>query len=109
MTKADAKAARMPAAIRSRKGVDVEGGREDAGGVSPKDRERGGRPVADDAAVPLDVRGAGDSQVFARQAQAWHEQIRSTRKSFVLLEAASGADGHVQVDNRLRLSQECVG
>jgi pimeloyl-ACP methyl ester carboxylesterase len=57
----------------------------------------------------LSIVGAGDSQVFARQAQAWARGIRSTRKSFVLLDAASGADGHVQVNNRLRLAQECCG
>ena len=57
----------------------------------------------------LSILGGGDSQVFAAQAYAWHRDIRSTRKSFVLLDAASGADGHVQVNNRLRLAQECSG
>ncbi|MDM0115429.1 alpha/beta hydrolase [Variovorax sp. J22R133] len=57
----------------------------------------------------LSILGAGDSQVFAMQAKAWHRDIRSTRKSFVLLDAASGADGHVQVNNRLRLAQESSG
>ncbi|MEJ8857575.1 alpha/beta fold hydrolase [Variovorax robiniae] len=57
----------------------------------------------------LSILGAGDSPVFARQAKAWHNDIRSTRKSFVLLDASTGADGHVQVNNRLRLTQECVG
>ncbi len=57
----------------------------------------------------LSILGAGDSPVFAAQARAWDRDIRSTRKSFVLLDAASGADGHVQVNNRLRLAQECAG
>ena len=57
----------------------------------------------------LSILGAGDSPVFARQAKQWHDSIASKRKSFVLLDAASGADGHVQVNNRLRLCQECVG
>lgn len=61
-------------------------------------------------AIPfLSILGAGDSNVFAEQAHAWHRDIRSERKSFVLLDAASGADGHVQVSNRLRLVQECCG
>ncbi|MDM0025228.1 alpha/beta hydrolase family protein [Variovorax saccharolyticus] len=57
----------------------------------------------------LSILGAGDSPVFAAQAKAWHRDIRSPRKSFVLLDAATGADGHVQVNNRLRLAQECCG
>lgn len=57
----------------------------------------------------LSILGAGDSPVFAEQARSWHRDIRSRRKSFVLLDAASGADGHVQVNNRLRLAQECGG
>lgn len=57
----------------------------------------------------LSILGAGDSNVFAAQAHAWHQAIRSERKSFVLLDSASGADGHVQVNNRLRLVQECTG
>jgi pimeloyl-ACP methyl ester carboxylesterase len=68
--------------------------------------------VSDPALVTvpfLSILGAGDSSVFAAQAHAWHNAIRSTRKAFVLLNAASGADGHVQVNNRLRLVQECIG
>jgi hypothetical protein len=57
----------------------------------------------------LSILGGGDSPVFAAQAHAWHRDIRSARKDFVLLDAASGADGHVQVNNRLRLAQECSG
>jgi hypothetical protein len=47
--------------------------------------------------------------VFAVQAVGWHAEIASTRKSFVLLDAATGADGHCQVNNRLRLAQEACG
>jgi len=57
----------------------------------------------------LSILGGGDSPVFAEQAVRWHEEIPSTRKSFVLLDAASGADGHCQVNNRLRLVQEASG
>lgn len=55
----------------------------------------------------LSIVGAGDSQVFARQAEQWHREILSKHKDYVLLDAASGADGHCQVNNRLRLAQEC--
>jgi pimeloyl-ACP methyl ester carboxylesterase len=57
----------------------------------------------------LSILGGGDSPVFAEQAMHWHAEIPSTRKSFVLLDAASGADGHCQVNNRLRLVQEASG
>ncbi|WP_326543371.1 alpha/beta hydrolase family protein [Pseudorhodoferax sp.] len=57
----------------------------------------------------LSVLGGGDSPVFAAQARAWHEQIRSARKDFVFLDAATGADGHCQVNARLRLVQEACG
>jgi pimeloyl-ACP methyl ester carboxylesterase len=56
----------------------------------------------------LSILGSGDSPVFAAQAYAWHDGIRSQTKRFVLLDAASGADGHVQVANRQRLAQECT-
>ena len=57
----------------------------------------------------LSILGGGDSPVFAEQAMRWHAEILSSRKSFVLLDAASGADGHCQVNNRLRLVQEAGG
>jgi hypothetical protein len=57
----------------------------------------------------LSIVGAGDSHVFLEQAKAWHRDIRSTRKDFVLLDRETGADGHVQANNRLRLVQECSG
>lgn len=73
--------------------------------------ERTHAMIADPVGVTvpfLSILGAGDSPVFAAQAEAWHDQIASTRKRFVRLDAASGADGHVQVNNRLRLAQECA-
>jgi pimeloyl-ACP methyl ester carboxylesterase len=57
----------------------------------------------------LSILGGGDSPVFARQARDWHQRIPATLKSFVLLDEATGADGHVQINNRLRLAQECCG
>ncbi len=74
--------------------------------------ERSAGMVADPALVTvpfLSILGGGDSPVFAAQAHAWHAAIRSPRKEFVLLDAASGADGHVQVNNRVRLAQEVAG
>jgi hypothetical protein len=68
--------------------------------------------VADPSRVTvpfLSIVGAGDSKVFFEQAQAWHRDIRSIRKEFVLLDRDSGADGHVQANNRLRLVQESSG
>jgi alpha-beta hydrolase superfamily lysophospholipase len=57
----------------------------------------------------LSILGEGESPVFAEQAMRWHREIRSARKSIVLLDAATGADGHCQVNNRLRLAQEACG
>jgi pimeloyl-ACP methyl ester carboxylesterase len=57
----------------------------------------------------LSILGGGDSAVFAEQAMRWYREIRSARKSFVLLDAATGADGHCQANNRLRLAQEACG
>ena len=68
--------------------------------------------IADPARVTvpfLSVLGGGDSPVFAEQAKRWHREIRSVRKSFILLDAATGADGHCQANNRLRLAQEAGG
>lgn len=105
---ADAKGAPSPAAMRSRMVSMWK-----AGAKTPQDFvPLTAGMVADPARVTvpfLSVLGAGDSQVFARQARQWHEAIASKRKSFVLLDAPTGADGHVQVNNRLRLCQECVG
>ena len=83
-----------------------------AGAQTPEefvDRTRDMR--ADPALVSLpflSILVAGDSPVFATQAEAWHRAIRSERKRFVRLEPETGADGHVQVNNRRRLAQECV-
>ncbi|MGC3982971.1 MAG: alpha/beta fold hydrolase [Steroidobacteraceae bacterium] len=74
--------------------------------------ERTAGMIADPALVTvpfLSILGGGDSGVFAMQAMAWHHDIQSQQKRFVLLDAASGADGHVQVNNRLRLAQESCG
>jgi esterase/lipase len=84
-----------------------------AGAKSPQDLiSRTAGMVADPTLVTvpfLSILGGGDSPVFASQAKAWYRDIRSTRKSFVMLDASSGADGHVQVNNRLRLAQESCG
>jgi pimeloyl-ACP methyl ester carboxylesterase len=68
--------------------------------------------VADPTRVTLpflSILGGGDSPLFAEQALRWHREIRSVCKSFVLLDATTGADGHCQVNNRLRLAQEACG
>jgi pimeloyl-ACP methyl ester carboxylesterase len=57
----------------------------------------------------LSIVGGGDSTVFATQARAWHEAIASARKDFVFLDASTGADGHCQVNARLRFVQEACG
>jgi pimeloyl-ACP methyl ester carboxylesterase len=68
--------------------------------------------IADPARVTvpfLSILGGSDSPVFAQQAVRWHREIRSAHKSFVLLDAATGADVHCQANNRLRLAQESCG
>lgn len=70
------------------------------------------RMIADPSRVTvpfLSILGGGDSPVFALQAARWHHTIRSSRKSFVTLDATTGADGHCQANNRLRLAQEASG
>lgn len=57
----------------------------------------------------LSVLGGGDSPIFAAQARQWHAQIPAARKQLVFLDAASGADGHCQVNARVRLVQEACG
>jgi alpha-beta hydrolase superfamily lysophospholipase len=97
-----------PAALRSRDTMFWKLGVRGA----PEMLERTAPMRADPARVTvpfLSILGGGDSPVFAAQAHAWHDAIRSPDKRFVLLDAASGADGHVQVNNRLRLAQECAG
>lgn len=57
----------------------------------------------------LSVVGLGDSHVFTSQAFSWHNRLASYRKELVLLDAATGADAHCQVNSRLRLVQEACG
>ena len=57
----------------------------------------------------LSILGTGDSPVFVKQAEVWHNEIRSEQKALVRLDAETGADGHVQINGRLRLVQECCG
>ena len=95
------------AQLRSRETMFWKVGARD--GADMLERTAGMRADPSLVTVPfLSILGGGDSPVFAAQAHAWHEAIRSTRKHFVMLDAASGADGHVQVNNRLRLVQECT-
>ncbi len=68
--------------------------------------------VADPAIVTvpfLSIAGGGESPIFTHQARAWHEAIPSQHKAFVQLDASTGADGHCQINNRLRLAQEVSG
>ena len=84
-----------------------------AGAKTPQEfLERWESAQADPALVTLpflSVLGGGDSPMFAAQAREWHESIRSTRKDLVFLDAATGADGHCQVNARLRMVQEACG
>lgn len=57
----------------------------------------------------LSILGDGDSPAFSSQARAWHAEIGSTRKDLVVLDASTGADGHCQVNARVRLVQEACG
>jgi pimeloyl-ACP methyl ester carboxylesterase len=57
----------------------------------------------------LSVVGGGEGKAFQEQAKVWHEQIKSTNKRLVVLDASTGADGHVQAANRMRLVQEACG
>ena len=57
----------------------------------------------------LSILGGAESVVFAHQAHEWHKSIRSERKALVLLDDSTGADGHCQINNRLRLVQEVGG
>ncbi len=47
--------------------------------------------------------------MFAAQAREWHASIRPARKDLVFLDAATGADGHCQVNARVRMVQEACG
>lgn len=54
----------------------------------------------------LSILGEQEGQVWKDQARQWHEAIPSSKKSFVTLDAQSGADIHCQGNNPLRLTQE---
>jgi len=81
-----------------------------AGARSPEDFLRlGDAMVADPAKVSLpflSIMGTGESAEFQRQAREWHAAIPSKDKAMVVLDAATGADGHCQLNNRERLIQE---
>jgi hypothetical protein len=57
----------------------------------------------------LSIVGAGEGPIFQNDAKEWHDKIRSPQKRFVALDASTGADGHCQAANRLRLAQEMCG
>lgn len=57
----------------------------------------------------LSIVGGQEGDVFQNQAKEWHAAIRSSIKSFVGLNAETGADAHCQVNNPLRLIQEVDG
>jgi pimeloyl-ACP methyl ester carboxylesterase len=57
----------------------------------------------------LSIVGGQEGAVWKKQAKEWHDAIRSGRKSFVPLDAETGADVHCQGNNRLRLVQEVDG
>ena len=57
----------------------------------------------------LSIVGSGESPLMIAQARAWAAAIPSARKDLVFLDASTGADGHVQVNNRRRLAQEASG
>lgn len=84
-----------------------------AGVKSPADLARRWDGVSADPSkvtMPfLSVVGAQEGAVWKRQAEEWHAAIPSAKKSFVLLDADSGADAHCQGNNPLRLTQEVDG
>ena len=54
----------------------------------------------------LSIVGGQEGFVWKEQAKGWHKAIRSSRKSFVGLNAETGADVHCQGNNPLHLAQE---
>lgn len=67
--------------------------------------------VADPALVTvpfLSVVGAGEGAEFQRQSKQWNDEIRSSRKKLVVVDAWTGGDGHCQAGDRLRLAQEMI-
>ena len=70
------------------------------------------RMIADAALVTvpfLSIVGSGEGPGFRTDGADWHAHIRSAKKRFVELDASTGADGHCQAANRLRLAQEMCG
>ncbi|KAL6248789.1 hypothetical protein RBB50_003851 [Rhinocladiella similis] len=57
----------------------------------------------------LSVVGGQEGSVWKKQAKEWHLAILSSKKSFVELNAETGADVHCQGNNTLRLVQEVDG
>jgi pimeloyl-ACP methyl ester carboxylesterase len=57
----------------------------------------------------LSVVGGQEGSAWKKQATEWHETIRSETKSYVALDAETGADAHCQGNNPLRLAQEVDG
>jgi pimeloyl-ACP methyl ester carboxylesterase len=57
----------------------------------------------------LSVLGKQEGGIWKKQTEQWHASIRSTKKSFVILDAETGADAHCQGNNPLRLAQEVDG
>ena len=57
----------------------------------------------------LSVVGGGEAPIFRSQAHQWNESIKSKVKKLVELDESTGADGHCQVNNRIRLVQEVCG
>ncbi|MET3930219.1 alpha-beta hydrolase superfamily lysophospholipase [Lysobacter sp. OAE881] len=104
----DARITPSSAALRSRMMMAWKAGATSADDML--ERWRDAKADASRVTVPfLSVIGAGDSAIFNRQAFDWHEQIASTRKACVVLDAATGADSHCQVNARVRLVQEACG
>jgi pimeloyl-ACP methyl ester carboxylesterase len=84
-----------------------------AGAANPQDfllRTAAMRSDPSIVTVPfLSIIGGGESPLMQAQAQEWSAAIKSDRKDLVILDASTGADGHVQVNNRRRLAQEVSG
>lgn len=57
----------------------------------------------------LSIVGEGEFSIAQETALDWHNAIKSKRNDLVRLSAMTGADGHVQIANRLRLAQETAG
>jgi pimeloyl-ACP methyl ester carboxylesterase len=103
--KQDAEATVSQAARKNREVILWKAGVSDL----PELAQRWENMIADPGKVHmpfLSVLGEQEGQVWKDQAQEWHEAIPSSKKSFVTLDAQSGADIHCQGSNPLRLTQE---